>query len=268
MNIFCILANPIEKPGEKIKNTKHMKKLLLISNSTNAGEAYLGWPRTYIKDFYESHGVKNILFIPYAGVNLSAESIEKSFSVYEQKVAGVFSELGLNITSIHKFDDPVAAVNNAEAVAVGGGNTFHLVYMMHKTGIMNAIRERVLNGMPYSGWSAGSNVACPTMKTTNDMPITEPESFNCLNLVPFQINPHYLDVNPEGHGGETRQQRIEEFLAVNRDIKVAGLREGTLLQIEGNNIKLMGERPMIVFEYGKSPAEFSNIQDIQFLLTS
>jgi dipeptidase E len=244
-----------------------MKNLLLISNSTNAGEVYLGWPREYIKDFYQSHGVKNILFIPYAGVNLSGESIEESFNVYEKKVADVFSELGLNIQSIHRFDDPVSAVNNAEAVAVGGGNTFHLVYMMHKTGAMKAIREKVLNGMPYSGWSAGANVACPTMKTTNDMPITEPESFNCLNLVPFQINPHYLDVNPEGHGGETRQQRIEEFLAVNRSMKVVGLREGTLLQIEGENISLKGKRPMVIFEYGKSLVEYNNTQNLQFLLS-
>jgi len=244
----------------------NMKKLLLVSNSTNAGEAYLGWPREYIREFYESHGVKNILFIPYAGVNLAGESLEASFNAYEQRVAGVFSELGLNIDSIHKYDDPVQAVEKADAVAVGGGNTFHLVYEMHRTGVMKAIRERVLNGMPYAGWSAGANVACPTMKTTNDMPITEPESFNCLNLVPFQINPHYLDVNPEGHGGETRQQRIEEFLAVNRQMKVVGLREGTLLRVEGSSVKLMGKRPMVIFEYGKSIVEYDNAQDIQFLL--
>ncbi len=243
-----------------------MKNLLLVSNSTNAGEAYLGWPRQYIKDFYNAHGVKNILFIPYAGVNLAPESLEASWDAYEKRVAGVFAELGLNIQSIHKFDDPVKAVNEAEAVAVGGGNTFHLIYEMHRTGVMNAIRERALNGMPYAGWSAGANVACPTMKTTNDMPITEPESFNCLNLVPFQINPHYLDVNPEGHGGETRQQRIEEFLAVNRSMKVVGLREGTLLHIAGKEIQLMGARPMVIFEYGKTIAEYQPSQDIQFLL--
>jgi dipeptidase E len=243
-----------------------MKKLLLISNSTNAGEAYLGWPREYIKSFYEQHGIREILFIPYAGVNLSGEGLEASFDIYEKKVSSVFSELGLNITSIHHSSDPVDAVRKAQAVAVGGGNTFHLVYMMHKTGIMQAIRERVLEGMPFSGWSAGANVACPTMKTTNDMPITEPESFNCLNLVPFQINPHYLDVNPEGHGGETRQQRIEEFLAVNRQMKVVGLREGTLLEVDNDRITLKGKRPMVIFEYGKELAEFDSAQNIQFLL--
>jgi dipeptidase E len=243
-----------------------MKNLLLVSNSTNAGEAYLGWPREFIKDFYNAHGVKNILFIPYAGVNLAPESLTASWDAYEKRVAGVFAELGLNITSIHQYADPVAAINEAEAVAVGGGNTFHLVYEMHRTGVMKAMRERVLNGMPYAGWSAGANVACPTMKTTNDMPITEPESFNCLNVVPFQINPHYLDVNPQGHGGETRQQRIEEFLSVNRQMKVVGLREGTLLRIEGESIKLMGNRPLVVFSYGNEVVEYNSEQDIRFLL--
>ena len=245
-----------------------MKKLLLISNSTNAGEAYLGWPREYIRDFYQSHGVKNILFVPYAGVNLASESLKASFDAYEKRVAGVFAELGLTLTSVHQFSDPGKAVKEAEAVAVGGGNTFHLVYEMHRTEVMQAITERVSNGMPYSGWSAGSNVACPSMKTTNDMPITEPGSFDCLNLIPFQINPHYLDVNPAGHGGETRQQRIEEFLAVNRDVKVVGLREGTLLKIEGEKIQLLGSRPMIIFEYGKTPVDYDSTADLQFLLKS
>jgi len=243
-----------------------MKKLLLISNSTNPGEAYLGWPREFIKDFYNQAGVKNILFIPYAGVNLSLESLNASFDVYEKKVSDVFSELGLNITSIHKHQDPIDAVKEAEAIAIGGGNTFHLVYMLHQTGIMPVIRERVLNGMPYSGWSAGANVACPTMKTTNDMPITEPASFNCLNLIPFQINPHYLDVNPAGHGGETRQQRIEEFLAVNKTMKVVGLREASLLHIENNTMLLKGHRPMVVFSYPNKLTEYDKNSDIQFLL--
>lgn len=242
------------------------RRLLLISNSTNYGEAYLGWPREYIKEFMAPTGVKDILFVPYAGVGLDEESLEKSFDAYEKRVQGVFGELGLNIHSIHKEADPIAAVNKAEAVAVGGGNTFHLVAMMHQTGIMEAIRKRVQEGMHYIGWSAGSNVACPALKTTNDMPITEPESFNCLNLIPFQINPHYLDANPEGHGGETRQQRIEEFLTVNRDMTVVGLREATLLWVEDDKIELKGKRPMRLFRFGEDPKEFEPGTDIQFLL--
>jgi dipeptidase E len=232
-----------------------MKRLLLISNSTNAGEPYLGWPRPYISSFLEGTGVKNILFIPYAGVNLSDVSLEHSYDLYEQRVQAVFNELGYGIYSIHREKDPVKAVEEAESIAVGGGNTFHLVYMLHRLNLVKVIRERTLKGMHFMGWSAGANVACPTLRTTNDMPIVQPASFDTFNLVPFQINPHYLDANPEGHGGETRQQRIEEFLAINRDVTVVGLREATLLQVEGEKIELKGARPMRVFRYGQEPEE-------------
>jgi dipeptidase E len=242
------------------------QKLLLISNSTNFGEAYLGWPRDFISEFVKPTGVKRILFIPYAGVGLSPTGLNESFDAYEQRVNGVFNTLGYEIYSIHHEKDAVAAVNQAEAIAVGGGNTFHLVYLMHKMGIMDAIRNRVQQGIPYMGWSAGANVACPSLKTTNDMPIIEPESFNCLNLVPFQINPHYLDANPEGHGGETRQQRIEEFLIVNREMTVVGLREATLLWVENGQIQLKGARPMRVFNFLKEPVEFAPGSVINFLL--
>lgn len=243
-----------------------MKRLLLISNSTNFGEAYLGWPRKYIQDFMAPTGVKRILFIPYAGVGLSEESLEKSFDLYEEKVRKVFDELGYEIYSIHREPDPVVAVKQAEAIAVGGGNTFFLVYMLHELNLMGEIREQVLNGMHYMGWSAGSNVACPTLRTTNDMPIIQPESFKCMNLVPFQINPHYLDANPEGHGGETRQQRIEEFMVINRQETIVGLRESTLLQIEGDKMELKGSRPMRVFNFGTDPIEYQPGANISFLL--
>lgn len=242
------------------------KRLLLISNSTNYGEAYLGWPQEHIKSFLQNTGVKRILFIPYAGVGLSKESLEKSFDLYEEKVNAVYQKLGYEIYSIHKEVDPIKAVKDAEAIAVGGGNTFHLVYMMHKTKIMDAIREQVNKGVHFMGWSAGSNVCCPFLKTTNDMPIVEPESFNCLNLVPFQINPHYLDVNPEGHGGETREQRIEEFMVVNRDIFVVGLREACLLLLEGDKLNLVGRHGMRLFKFGQEPQEIKKNSDVSFLL--
>jgi dipeptidase E len=181
-------------------------------------------------------------------------------------VKGVFEALGCNIYSVHKESDPVAAVNKAEAIAVGGGNTFHLIHMMHKTGIMEAIRQRSLDGIPYMGWSAGSNVACPSLMTTNDMPIIEPESFKCMNLIPFQINPHYLDANPEGHGGETREQRIEEFLVVNKAMTVAGLRESSLLEVDGYELKLKGSRPLRIFKFGKEAYEIEQGEDVNFLM--
>ena len=242
------------------------ENLLLISNSTNAGENYLEWPRTYIKDFLTRFGIKEALFIPYAGVNLASQSVRKSYDIYEERVAKVFEELGFTIESIHRKNNPEKAVKRAKAIVIGGGNTFHLVKMMHKTGIMKTIRKKCREGIPYVGWSAGANVACPTMKTTNDMPISEPASFNCLNLVPFQINPHYLDANPAGHGGETREQRILEFLTINRKVMVAGLREATLFQIEGGKIELLGNKPMRLFRFGKEPEEFQPGDDLAFLL--
>ena len=241
-------------------------RLLLISNSTNPGEAYLGWPRPYISEFLADTGVKRVLFVPYAGVGLSDEGLEASFDIYEKRVGEVFQELGYEIYSIHREEDPVKAVKEAEAIAVGGGNTFHLVYMMHKTGVMQAVRERALEGTPYLGWSAGSNVACPSLRTTNDMPVIEPESFNCMNLIPFQINPHYLDANPEGHGGETREQRIDEFCKVNRNIYVTGLREACLFTYIDGKLELKGSRTLRIFRFGTEPYEVQQGEDVSFLM--
>ena len=235
------------------------KKLLLISNSTNSGEEYLGWPRQLIADFFSGTEVSRILFIPYAGVTVS-------YNDYTTKVKDVFEKLGLEIYSIENEPNRVDAIQKAEAIAVGGGNTFHLVYMLHKLRLMAPMFEKVTKGLPFLGWSAGANVACPSMKTTNDMPIIEPESFNCLSLVPFQINPHYLDANPEGHGGETREQRIQEFLVANPETTVVGLREATALRIEGKAMHLLGSRPMRIFQFGNEPKELSPGTDASFLL--
>ncbi len=241
-------------------------KLLLLSNSTNAGEPYLGWTKPFISDFLKRNSITEVLFVPYAGVNLSQESLTKSYAVYEEKVALVFKDWDVKLKSIHHFNDPNEAVINAKCIAVGGGNTFHLVAEMHRTGIMRSIRERVLEGIPFMGWSAGANVACPSLRTTNDMPIIQPASFDCLNLIPFQINPHYLDANPVGHGGETRQQRIEEFLSINREIKIAGLREASLIEVENESISLKGYKPLRLFQYGKEPIEIEQGSDLSFLM--
>jgi dipeptidase E len=234
-------------------------QLLLLSNSTNAGEEYLGWPREILKDFIEKNKIKSCLFVPYAGVTVSWDE-------YTTRVRAVFSIWGCEIESVHTKSDAVLSVNNAECIVVGGGNTFRLVQMMHETGIMAAIREKALAGTPFIGWSAGSNVACPTLRTTNDMPIIQPASFDTLNLIPFQINPHYLDANPEGHGGETREQRIMEFQALNPEIVVVGLREATALLVEGKTIHLVGNRPMRLFKSGEEPFEFQPGDEISFLL--
>ena len=233
-------------------------RLLLISNSTNPGEPYLGYPKKHIRDFLGEKQVKS-LFIPYAAVTFSYDS-------YEEKVAERFHELGHEIVSIHHFKDPVKAVREASVIVVGGGNTWKLLKTIQDNKLIEPVRQKVLNGTPYIGWSAGSNVACPTIMTTNDMPVVQPDSFKAFNLIPFQINPHYLDANPAGHAGETREQRIEEFIEANPDLYVAGLREGTLLIIENNKIKLAGPRKTRIFKKGIHPAELGNDDDLSFLL--
>jgi dipeptidase E len=204
-------------------------------------------------------GIKKTLFIPFAGVTFS-------FDDYAKKVQERFDELGYVVDSIHNYADPIKAVEEAEAIVVGGGNTFHLTKMMQEQGLIEAIRNKVLSGTPYVGWSAGSNMACPTIKTTNDMPIVEPESFNVLNLVKFQINPHYLDANPDGHAGETREQRIEEFIEANKEITVVGLREGCMFKIEGDAIELIGKKSLRIFKYGETAYEIEPNGDFSFLL--
>lgn len=233
-------------------------RLLLISNSTNAGEAYLDYPKHNIKNFLGEKR-KKAVFIPYAAVTFS-------FDEYEQKVNSRFTEIGHEVIGIHKFENKHEAIKNAEAIVVGGGNTFHLVKMMQEQGLIDIIREKVKSGTPFIGWSAGSNVACPTICTTNDMPIVQPASFKVLGLIPFQINPHYLDANPEGHAGETREQRLEEYQAANKNMYVAGLREGTMFKIENDNIQLIGPRPCRIFKYGQEPFELKSGDDFSFLL--
>ena len=247
------------------------RNLLLISNSTMRGEAYLGWCKDMIADFCRRHNVKKVLFVPYAGVSLAEGGLTKSYDAYEAKVAKVYAEFGVKLTSVHHKALPINAVYDTDCVAVGGGNTFHLVRQLQRTGLMQAIRQRAFDGMPYMGWSAGSNVAGPTLCTTNDMPIVQPASFNCLNLVPFQINPHYLDPHPEidkmiKHGGETRQDRINEYLAVNQDMKVVGLREATALWLVDGKMYLKGGKKMVVMRYGKEAVEIEPNSDVTFLM--
>ena len=225
-------------------------RLLLISNSTNAGEAYLDYPKHNIAEFLGKKKVK-CLFIPYAGVTIS-------FDAYEKRVRDRFREVGHDIISIHRFEDPVRAVEEADAIVVGGGNTFQLIKMIHENKLINPVRQKVLSGTPFIGWSAGSNVACPSIKTTNDMPIIEPAA--------FQINPHYTDKNPDGHAGETREDRINEFLEVNRDITVMGLREGCMLLVENGEMKLIGDRSVRLFKYGKAPVELNKADNFSVFL--
>ena len=235
-------------------NTEH---LLLVSNSTNAGEEYLSWPIKEIGEFWQ--GVKRVAFVPYAGVTFSHDD-------YVKKVQKRFDEIGVEVVGVHTNNDPREVVEEAEAIVVGGGNTWRLLQLMQNNDLLDAIRRKVNAGTRYVGWSAGANVACPTIRTTNDMPITEPRDFNALSFVPFQINPHYLDVSPTGHGGETREDRIMEFIEVNRFMYVVGLREGCLLEVKGGKVELRGKKAARIFHYGKEPMEVQPGGDLQFLM--
>jgi dipeptidase E len=234
-------------------------RLLLLSNSTNYGEEYLRYPLTAIRDFLGAR-VKRVLFIPFAAVR-------GSFDDYAMKVRARFEEMGYALDSVHAAGDTIEAVERAEAIAVGGGNTFHLLRGLYEANILETIARRVSDGVPYVGWSAGSNVACPTIKTTNDMPVVEPPGFRALSLVPFQINPHYTDAKVPNHNGETRAERLLEFVEANPEVYVIGLREGSMLRIEGREISLLGEKSARVFRRGEEPVEYNPQDSLQFLLT-
>lgn len=232
--------------------------LLLISNSTNAGEDYLAYTIPYIDEFVENKPTKAV-FIPYAGVTVTWDD-------YFNKVSGILKQTGIELSSVHHFDNPVEAINNTEMIIVGGGNTFNLLKTIQDNGLVEPIRKKVLGGTPYIGWSAGSNLTCPTIRTTNDMPVVEPQTFNALNLIPFQINPHYTDATIQQHAGETREMRLEEFLEANQSMWVAGLREGTMFHVTDNKITLKGAKDCRIFHHGQSPKELTKEDDFSFLM--
>jgi dipeptidase E len=232
-----------------------VKRLLLISNSTSFGGGYLEHCEAELREFL--HGVGRVLFVPYALADHDG---------YAGKARERFDELGFRLDSIHEADDPVAAVGSAEAIFIGGGNTFRLLNGLYGQGLIEPIRSRVEQGIPYVGTSAGSNVACLTIKTTNDMPIVQPPSFDALALVPFNLNPHYLDPDPGStHMGETRELRITEFHEENTPV-VVGLRESAMLRIEGDAVTLKGTTGARVFRRGQPPEELAPGASMEFLL--
>ncbi|GAA4213500.1 dipeptidase PepE [Actinocatenispora rupis] len=231
--------------------------LLLLSNSRTHGRGFLEHALDEVTDFLG--GRSNLLFVPYA---------LRDHDAYTATVADALRPAGITVTGVHTAADPVAAVRAAEAVFVGGGNSFRLLKTLRDTGIRDAVHDRVRAGaLRYMGSSAGTNMACPTLRTTNDMPIAEPDSFTALDLVPFQINPHYLDPDPSStHMGETRQQRIEEFLEQN-DVPVLGIREGAWLRVSDGSARLGGLSGARLFARGAEPREFVPGDDVTFLLS-
>ncbi len=234
-----------------------MKSIIIASTSTLHGGSYLD----YILPVLASHfkNCKSLLFIPYArpsGI---------SHDEYTKKVAEAFSSINIAVKGIHEFEDAANAIKNAEGIFTGGGNTFLLVTQLYKNNVMQVLAETVKNGTPYLGTSAGSNICGLSMQTTNDMPIIYPPSFQTLGLIPFNLNPHYLDPDTQSqHMGETRETRIKEFHAFN-SIPVLGLREGSWLEVKGDKITLKGNLKARLFKQNENPVELETESDLSNL---
>jgi len=223
--------------------------IILASTSTLFGGNYLEYLRSEIENLFRE--TEEIIFVPFArpgGI---------SHEEYTEKAREFFTQINIKVKGLHEFEDKIEAVNNAKGIFTGGGNTFLLVKTLHEENLMEVLKENVENGTPYLGCSAGSNIGGLNMKTTNDMPIVYPPSFECMGLVPFNINPHYLDPNPHlKHNGETRETRIKEFLTQN-NTKVVGLREGNWIRKIGQKITVEGKELTRIFEKNKEAYEIA-----------
>ena len=227
-----------------MKSGSEHKRVLLISNSTLYGSGYLDHAENEIRSFLGS--VKGVLFVPFALYDRDG---------YTATARERFQKMGYSLESIHTAADAQQAVNDAEAIFIGGGNTFRLLKALYDSGVLQLIRRRAVEGMPYIGSSAGANVAGPTIKTTKDMPIVQPPSFDALGLVPFQISPHFLDPDPNStHMGETQEERILQFLEEN-DTPVVGLREGAIVRVENGSHILKGSSGARIFRRAHNPVE-------------
>ncbi len=226
-----------------------MKKLIIASTSTIHGSGYLEYLLPTLKDFFNE--VKTVLFIPYArpsGI---------SYDDYTSIAKEAFAKIDIEVNGIHEFENPKEAIANAEGIFTGGGNTFELVNQLYQNDLIGSLQKILENGTPYLGTSAGSNICGVNMKNTNDMPVVYPPSFDTLEMIPFNINAHYLDPDPSStHMGETRETRIKEFHIYN-DISVLGLREGSWLEVNDSKVILKGNLTARLFQKDKSPIEIS-----------
>lgn len=224
-----------------------MKNLLIVSTSTVFGGEYLDYLADEMLELFKDS--EEVIFIPYARPG------GLSHDAYTEKAAKAFAKIGKTLVGLHTFKNPVEAIIKAKGVFTGGGNTFVLVKSLYNLELMQPLREAIFKGLPYMGTSAGSNICGVSMQTTNDMPIVYPPSFKTLGVIPFNINPHYLDPDANSkHMGETRETRIAEFHTQNT-IPVVGLREGSWLRVKGDEVKLKGDLEARIFKQGKEPFE-------------
>ncbi len=226
-----------------------MKNLLLLSNSRMPGRGYLEHALDPMAEVLGD--ARRIVLIPYASVMVAWDSVAKTV---RQALAPVL-RAGAEITAIHHFKDPALAIAQADALLVNGGNTFNLLHHLRRRELLVPVRNALFGGLPYVGWSAGSNICAPTIRTTNDMPIIDPGGFDALGLLDFQINAHYTNAVPEGWMGETRDQRLAEFLQLNPGVRVLGLPEGDWLRVRGEEVQLHGPFPARWFAAGAEPAD-------------
>ena len=234
-----------------------MKNCIIASTSTLHEGEYLEYLLPELQLHFKD--CKTIIFIPFArpsGI---------SHDEYTSKVATAFAKINISVKGVHEFENQKEAIQKADGIFTGGGNTFLLVTQLYKNDLMNVLADTVKNGVPYLGTSAGSNICGLTMQTTNDMPIIYPPSFQTLGLIPFNLNPHYLDPdNQSKHMGETRETRIKEFHAFN-SLPVLGLREGSWLDVKGKKITLKGNLQARLFRQNQLPEELSSGSDLSFL---
>jgi len=234
------------------------RRILLLSTSTVHGSGFLEYCTQEIADHFQGCG--SVLFVPYASPG------GMSYDEYTDRVARQFAAIGLGVEAIHTRPEPALAVGEAAGLFIGGGNTFLLLRELYRQDLLRQIRRRVEEGMPYMGSSAGSNVAGLTIGTTNDMPIVHTPSFDALGLVPFNLNPHYLDPDPDStHMGETRQTRIQEFHMQNQE-PVIGLREGAWLRVAGPAMRLEGRSGARLFRNDGEPEELAAGSDLSDML--
>jgi dipeptidase E len=231
-------------------------RLLLLSNSRNPGSGWLDHAEGEIREFLGPPRAV-LLFFPFAAVSMS-------FDAYTAMARKRFARMGYRLIGAHRARLPAA--REAAGFIAGGGNTFRLLDEMQRRGWLAAVRRGVRRGTPYIGWSAGANLACPSIRTTNDMPVVEPRSLSAMGLVPFQLNPHYTERSLARHGGETRDQRIAEFLALNPGVRVLGLREGSLLRLEGRRLELRLGPGAKLFSHSNRKKSIKTGSDLSFLL--
>ena len=235
-----------------------MRKLIIASTSTVHGSGYLEYILNDLEELFKE--TNEILFVPYARPS------GKSHDEYTEVARKAFKKINKKVVGIHTFENPIDAIKQAEGIFVGGGNTFVLVTQLYKNTLIEPIQEVVNNGTPYFGTSAGSNICGLTISNTNDMPIMYPPSFKTFGFIPFNINPHYLDPDPNStHMGETRETRIKEYHNFN-EIPVLGLREGSWLYVEGSKVLLKGDLNARLFEQGKSAKELPTNTDLSYLM--